>query len=113
MLAPLYNVEQKLEELSNPSRLYVPSRPFAVPQWDDDDEGEIEGTFVSPLQTPSQANLTDTQKLILKKLREGATMSQVILEIYGVRSGATYTQRTREIMELLSRYISVEKVGEL
>jgi hypothetical protein len=117
VLAPLYDVEQKLVELSNPSRRYYAASRSASPQYYSDDSEvdyeadteklEVTGEVVdaSPLHMASQASLTPQEWRIVRKWKKGDSVSQIIEEEYGIKGGAAFTRKAREIQTLIGQFL--------
>lgn len=110
VLAPLYDVEQKLTALSNPSRRYYAASSSAVSTYGNDElivdaEADTEPLEVASEAATSQASLTAQEWRIVQKWKKGDSVSQIIEEEYGVKGGAAFTRKAREIQALIGRFL--------
>lgn len=117
VLAPLYDVEEKLLALNNPGRRYYATSSAASPAYYQDNAEvdyeadtealEVAGEVVdsSPLQRAPQASLTPQEWRIVQKWKNGASVSQIIEEEFGVKGGAAFTQRAKQLQALIARFL--------
>jgi ABC-type dipeptide/oligopeptide/nickel transport system ATPase component len=116
VLAPRYDVEQKLLEIDNPGRRYTPtslstSQPVIESFGEVDYEAEkslseVAGDF--PLPQAPQAALNAQEWRIIQKWRKGDSISQIIQDEFGVKGGAAFTNHARDIQALISRFLPVQ-----
>jgi len=89
VLAPLYDVEQKLEELSNPSRLYVPNS-YSGSQWVEGDSFVVPDHFPQmPGNHAGKQQEVDTEKISLVRdlVRKHKSQNEIISKAFpGMRN---------------------------
>lgn len=110
VLAPRYDVEEKLLSLSSTNRRYYPASNAASPVYyqdslEVDDEADTEPLEVAGEVVTSQPSLTPQEWRIVQKWKNGDSVSKIIEEEFGVKGGAAFTQRAKQLQTLIARFL--------
>lgn len=111
VLAPLYDVEQKLLDLSNPGRRYYATSSSSSPTYIEDELIASDEVDTEPLEvtgevvTSTAQSLTPEEWRIVQEWKKGTAVSKIIEQEYGVKGGTAFTQKAREIQALIGRFL--------